>query len=381
MLVSRADTQGATMDRSISFSGELMNAPRQLIAAIHSALLVGLVGQANAAVVTGLVYTPITPCRIIDTRVTGTPFAAKETRAFSTNGAATQGGGACTVYSGTIPSALSLNVTVDATSLGSPTQSGFLNLLPQNGTNTSWMNFFGGQTIANAGIASINQADGSFAIKTQNPANVIVDVFGYFSQGSAGATGATGPTGGVGATGPTGTTGVGMIGPTGATGVTGAQGPTGATAVAPPLIAGSAAHPLSSCQEGDPAAYVRFSGATLQSGGVILDQEYRFPVPKSGVYKLNFVANVDHSAAVNPGATIDGYLTIQFFVYSTTGATEFLLGTTTGLIPASSSASQVVGETYEQLIAGDYVYLKSSCTGGFMFFNEGTSFTAFDLTP
>ena len=212
-----------------------MNAPRPLVVAINAVLLSGLASQATAAVVTGLVYTPITPCRIVDTRVTGTPFAAKETRAFSTNGAATQGGGACTVYSGTIPAALSLNVTVDATSLGIPTQYGYLNLLPQNGTNTSWMNFVGGQTVANAGVASINQADGSFSIKSQNPANVVVDVFGYFSQGPAGATGVTGAQGNTGPTGATGLQGLqgpqGVTGATGATGVgvTGAAGATGAS--------------------------------------------------------------------------------------------------------------------------------------------------------
>ncbi len=218
-----------------------MNAPRPLVVAINAVLLAGLAGEVTATPVTGLVYTPITPCRIVDTRVTGTPFAAKETRTFQTNGAATQGGGACTVYSGTIPSALSLNVTVDATALGSPTQSGFLNLLSQNGTNTSWMNFVGGQTIANAGVAAINSADGSFSIKTQNPANVVVDVFGYFSSGSAGATGATGPTGIAGSTGATGFPGpigatgsVGATGATGATGtgVTGAAGATGVAAIA-----------------------------------------------------------------------------------------------------------------------------------------------------
>ena len=219
-----------------------MNAPRPLVAAIHAVLFVGLAGDAFAVVdTTGLVYTPITPCRIVDTRVTGGPFAAKETRTFQTNGAAAQGGGACTVYSGMIPSALSLNVTVDATALGSPTQSGFLNLLPQNGANTSWMNFVGGQTVANAGVASINQADGSFSIKTQNPANVVVDVFGYFSQGAAGATGATGATGDIGATGDQGVTGAtGATGDAGATGATGATGAIGATG--PTGDAGAAAN-------------------------------------------------------------------------------------------------------------------------------------------
>ncbi len=112
--------------------------------------------------------------------MTNTPLAAKETRTFSTNGAATQGGGACTVYPGTIPSALSINVTVDATSKGNPAQYGFLSITPEPGPGSSWMNFFGGQTVANAGVATINSADGSFAIKTQNPANVVVDVYGYW---------------------------------------------------------------------------------------------------------------------------------------------------------------------------------------------------------
>ena len=216
-----------------------MNATRPLVLAIHAAVLTAASNCAFAVVsTTGLVYTPITPCRVVDTRVTGGPFAAKETRTYSTNGATTQGGGSCTVYSGMIPSALSLNVTVDATSLGNPALSGFLALLPQNGTGTSWMNFVGGQTVANAGVASINQADGTFSIKAQNPANVVVDVFGYFSAGAAGATGATGAVGLTGATGPIGATGatgldgnVGATGATGTMGITGAMGVTGATGV------------------------------------------------------------------------------------------------------------------------------------------------------
>ena len=213
-----------------------MNASRPLVVAINAVLLAGLETHASAAAVTGLVYTPITPCRIVDTRVTGTPFAAKETRTFDANGALVQGGGNCLVYSGTIPSALSMNVTVDATSLGSPSQYGYLNVTALPGPGSSWMNFFGGQTVANAGVAAINNTDGTFAIKTQNPANVIVDVFGYFAVGAAGATGATGVAGIAGATGAAGATGIagatGATGAAGATGITGPQGATGATGLA-----------------------------------------------------------------------------------------------------------------------------------------------------
>ncbi len=139
------------------------------------------------------------------------------------------------VYSGAVPSALNLNITVDATSLGSPSQSGYLALLPQNTSGTSWMNFVGGQVIANAGIAAI-APDGTFSVKVQNPANVVIDVFGYFAQGPAGATGATGATGSdgqngatgaTGATGNQGATGATGMGATGATGLTGQPGATG----------------------------------------------------------------------------------------------------------------------------------------------------------
>jgi len=62
------------------------------------------------------------------------------------------------VFSGDIPVALSVNVTVDATSLGNPTQYGFLSLTPTPGPDSSWMNFFGGQTIANqASLRSIRR--------------------------------------------------------------------------------------------------------------------------------------------------------------------------------------------------------------------------------
>lgn len=159
-----------------------MNAPRPLVVAISAVLLLSFSGSAFSQLSNpdGFVYVPIVPCRIVDTRNIGGPFAAKETRTYAANGAATQGGGVCTVYYGITPTALSLNVTVDSTSLGDPLQYGFLSLTPTPSGGSSWMNFFGGQITANAGVASINQADGSFAIKSQAPTNLIVDVYGYF---------------------------------------------------------------------------------------------------------------------------------------------------------------------------------------------------------
>ncbi len=347
---------------------------RPLVLAIHVALLGAALDTASAAVDTsGLVYTPITPCRILDTRVTGGPFAAKETRTFSTNGAATQGGGACTVYDGTIPTALSLNVTVDATSLGNPAQTGFLSLLPVAGAGTSWMNFTGGQTVANAGVASINQTDGTFAIKTQNPANVIVDVYGYFASGAAGATGATGVMGTTGATGATGVAGLtgatgvegvtgpaGVTGSNGATGATGfgATGATGATGLGATGATGAAGLPdfgfgannNTAASSGSPSSFligypgsatIPLTYATQTSGGVTISGG-TITVATAGTYRVSYTVLLNGTApiAVYTYVTIGGSPRAELMDYNN-----------------SSGQAKFFGDAIEQISAGSTVTL------------------------
>ena len=129
-----------------------------------------------------LVYTPITPCRIVDTRGAGAggAFAGRETRTYTYAGSAAQGGTAC-VPTTVTPDALAVNVTIQSTGLGeSSSTTGFLSVIPQGGnpTATSWMNFTGNQIEANAGVATINQSNGEFSVFAQIPTQVIVDVFG-----------------------------------------------------------------------------------------------------------------------------------------------------------------------------------------------------------
>ena len=121
-----------------------------------------------------LVYTPITPCRIVDTRPAfggaGGALAAQETRTFSGAGGVDQGGaGTCSGYTGTIPAALALNVTADATGLGSPSEYGFVAISPAGiqWPLASWLNLRGGETVANEGIATINPTNGNFNVYTQ----------------------------------------------------------------------------------------------------------------------------------------------------------------------------------------------------------------------
>lgn len=138
---------------------------------------------AAAAPNTDLVYTPITPCRIVDTRLAGGPLSALGTRTFNGAGNSSQGGGTCTAYTGTVPGALVMNVTADSLLLGSPSQSGFLSIYPAgiSWPVTSWVNFAGGQIVANEGVSPINPTTGNFVAYTQNPTHVVVDVYGYFS--------------------------------------------------------------------------------------------------------------------------------------------------------------------------------------------------------
>ncbi|MEP6939484.1 MAG: hypothetical protein ABI846_06940 [Rudaea sp.] len=132
-----------------------------------------------------LTYIPFTtPCRIVDTRVTGGVIVAATPRTFgysNTNGS----GASCNVTpqipGGGIPAAEAVNVTVDETSLTGFPAGAYVAIYPQGGTlGTSFLNFGPSDIIANAGIISLNQANGQFTVKVSQPANLIVDAFGVF---------------------------------------------------------------------------------------------------------------------------------------------------------------------------------------------------------
>lgn len=137
-----------------------------------------------------LVFVPINPCRIVDTRVGGGVIPAGSTRTFSyaqLNGS----GASCTVATQIpsggpgdgVPAAEAVNVTVDETSLTGFTPGAFLAIFPQGGSlGTSFMNFAPNQIIANAGVIPINQSNGQFTVQVSAPTNVIVDVFGLFLE-------------------------------------------------------------------------------------------------------------------------------------------------------------------------------------------------------
>lgn len=132
---------------------------------------------------TDLVYVPIAPCRVLDTRVSGA-IPASTVRSYFFH-ASNTGHGACSV-TGQIPgttdaAAFAANVTIDETGLTGFAAGSFLEIYPQGGsTTTSFLNFGPGQIIANAGVISINQTNGQFSVMSNAPTNVIIDTYGVF---------------------------------------------------------------------------------------------------------------------------------------------------------------------------------------------------------
>jgi hypothetical protein len=136
-----------------------------------------------------LVYTPITPCRVFDTRPTqgGTgPIAAAGTKSFRIYGVTTyagQGGTAsnCGITAGDNTAAVAMNVTVVT-----PAAGGFITAFPSNAARptAATVNFQVGDiargnfTIAKVAQSGIND----LSIFSSSTADVIGDVVGYYSK-------------------------------------------------------------------------------------------------------------------------------------------------------------------------------------------------------
>jgi hypothetical protein len=133
-----------------------------------------------------LVYTPITPCRIVDTRNTAAgPIAGNGTRSFIAAGLSnftSQGGSATDCgMSAQAPSALALNVTAV-----SPSFAGFATVYPfgTSRPETASVNYAAFQIINNAIITPIPTpvASSDFTIYTFAQSHFVVDIVGYFDN-------------------------------------------------------------------------------------------------------------------------------------------------------------------------------------------------------
>jgi hypothetical protein len=145
----------------------------------------GAVGIQNLGDVTNdLTFTPVTPCRIFDTRFVGNglPPAAESPRHYQTYGDSAmigaQGGNpsGCAAPRGE-PAAVAINMAVV------PSQAGFLRLWPfgQPLPGTSYMNFDAGMIIANSGIVGTCFLCASdITVQSSAQTHHIGDVMGYF---------------------------------------------------------------------------------------------------------------------------------------------------------------------------------------------------------
>jgi hypothetical protein len=136
-----------------------------------------------------MVYTPIQPCRVVDTRFTGAgPIATSGTRSFRAAGAAnytSQGGSATNCgMNGQIPGAVVLNVTAVF-----PTGPGHAIVYPFGSAQptTASVNFVAGAIVNNSIITQVPDPAGAsdFTIFTTAQADYVVDIVGYFDSPAA----------------------------------------------------------------------------------------------------------------------------------------------------------------------------------------------------
>ncbi|WP_020684031.1 hypothetical protein [Rudaea cellulosilytica] len=135
-----------------------------------------------------LVFTPMTPCRFIDTRNIGTPIGTSAATFDTFNFGSSYGGsGTCTLPSIGEP-AIAVNVTV----VNPSAAPGYINVRPAGSTqNTSFINWYqsgASVQVANAGIIATALTGGHYKFEMLTgggTASAIMDYFGYFGASAA----------------------------------------------------------------------------------------------------------------------------------------------------------------------------------------------------
>ena len=133
-----------------------------------------------------LVYTPVTPCRIVDTRLAAAGvIIGNTTRTFDMDGTnfSTQGGfgGSCGIPSG-VAGAVAMTITVTQ-----PAAAGYFTAWGL-GTQPliSVLNYEAGATIANTTIVPVVPSAGAdFSLYSFATAHAVIDVIGYFAAPEA----------------------------------------------------------------------------------------------------------------------------------------------------------------------------------------------------
>ena len=169
--------------RGVRSSGEA--APEPLTSVRLDAVSLPRLGDTGKDVT----YTPITPCRIIDTRLAGGPIASQTTNSYSVGpiggSFVSQGGSNTDCGLGvTPPTAAVLNVTVVT-----PAAPGYVTVFPFGATQplAASGNYRAGDIVNNSVVVGIPQPQGAsdFSIYSSATSDVVVDIVGIFTTPAA----------------------------------------------------------------------------------------------------------------------------------------------------------------------------------------------------
>jgi hypothetical protein len=133
---------------------------------------------------TDLVFVPVTPCRLFDTRLAGGPIPAESVRAFDVNGIGLgfQGGssGDCSGSGGAAFAAAVVNLTVVA-----PGGAGYITAYPLDAPQplASSLNYTAGAIVGNEVVVKLDQSAGVMDLNVYSYAqtHLVGDLVGYFA--------------------------------------------------------------------------------------------------------------------------------------------------------------------------------------------------------
>lgn len=136
-----------------------------------------------------LVFVPITPCRIIDTRVAGGAIAANTTRNFDVNATSTyagQGGSASDCNgAGSAGSYAAAAINFIAIT---PSAAGYMTAFPYNASQpvASTLNYTAGSVVANFAVVKLDQTSAADELSVYSFAqmHLVADIVGYYRSGS-----------------------------------------------------------------------------------------------------------------------------------------------------------------------------------------------------
>lgn len=172
-----ADAPGANSDANLAraIGDGLGSSPRVVARAL---------GEAD----TDLVFVPVTPCRLLDTRVAGGPIAANTSRSFDVSGGASftgQGGDAAGCGLGSVNfAAAAINVAVVT-----PSAAGYVTAYPFGTTLplAATVNYTAGDVRGNFTVVKLDQgaATEELSVYSFAQTHLVADIVGYFAAPQA----------------------------------------------------------------------------------------------------------------------------------------------------------------------------------------------------